>query len=309
MEYACEHCDYETTIKKYWERHVNTYRHKLNIKPYKCDICDATFTLKRNLNNHKNKCEIDNKHDMDTMTEIKVIILEEKLSCAEKIAEVKEKLVEEKEKHIKQITDIYERQLEQKDKQIMAVNKNVGKSISALKYLAMTYPNAPQLKPLEMCDITKILSINDIEEILITKFTENVAGEFIGRLLLDYLIKNDSKTQSVWGSDKTRLKYYTKDIHNWVKDDNGIMLTENIIIPLFENLKPKLQTYLDKYVEQNKNELEINPQKCVYRSIIHDLINQTLIKNVNSKKVIIKKKLKNQILSYIFPYLQLKMFI
>ena len=63
-KYTCNTCNYETNIKKDFNKHIITRKHKINIgeikkvpKKYFCEICNTTFKSKTTLWRHNKHCE------------------------------------------------------------------------------------------------------------------------------------------------------------------------------------------------------------------------------------------------------------
>ena len=55
VNYTCEPCGFKSTIKTHYTRHLNTKKHQRNCKPFVCESCDETFTLKSSLDRHIEK--------------------------------------------------------------------------------------------------------------------------------------------------------------------------------------------------------------------------------------------------------------
>jgi hypothetical protein len=61
-EYFCEKCNYKTSIKHHYEKHISTRKHKLatlsnqkilkSVEYYKCDICNYSTSIKQNYEKH-----------------------------------------------------------------------------------------------------------------------------------------------------------------------------------------------------------------------------------------------------------------
>ena len=61
VNYTCEPCGFKSSIKTHYTRHLNTKKHRRNCKPFICENCDETFTLK-SLDRHIEKfCNPTNK--------------------------------------------------------------------------------------------------------------------------------------------------------------------------------------------------------------------------------------------------------
>ena len=65
-KFACELCDYTTSNKKDYAKHLLTGKHKtrteLNkeeIKKYKCKNCNKSYSARNSLWYHENKCKSD----------------------------------------------------------------------------------------------------------------------------------------------------------------------------------------------------------------------------------------------------------
>ena len=86
----------------------------------------------------------------------------------------------------------------------------------------------------------------------------------------------------------------------------GIALTENIIMPLFKSAQKVMQKHLDKCKgEIDKFEDVAEQMKTnVNIALVSDLV-KNLGTQIDSKNTVVNEDIKNQILSYIFPYLKL----
>jgi len=56
--YVCSTCSYYTPLKNSYIKHLKTDKHKLNVKPLKCEHCNNLFYTKISFNNHVKCCLI-----------------------------------------------------------------------------------------------------------------------------------------------------------------------------------------------------------------------------------------------------------
>ena len=253
--YECSECNYKTSDKSNFNKHMKSYKHKKSIsvvedyslKPSKkiqdekskivikekiidinnfiCDLCYCKFARLYNLMRHKTNClklykekkEIDANFDKKYFEE-KLKLKDEQIKLLMKFP----KLLEDR----KTITNNY---------------------ISVINFVQQNYVNAPSLKQLN--DYSKVDLGNDIFNKLTYAYKNNFLEKYLGDLLIGWYKKEDPSQQSLWNSDVTRLNYVVKELmannkSNWSMDKKGIKTKEYIIHPLLVFIKKIISKYL-----------------------------------------------------------------
>lgn len=322
MDNECKICNYKTKYHTNLLRHFKTKRHIDTIQLATCQNCKKQFNRKYECIRHQKTCKIDSSADISSLKDkinlLSIEKLTEKIEYLQNMVNMKDEhlqnMVNMKDDHYKQIKDICldqiekkDRQLETKDKQIEMGNKNVAKSISAIKYLTLNYPDAPSIKKMTIEEIKKITRYNDLEYKLVTNYIKKTLGQFIGSMILDH-IEKDPKLRTVWTSDVTRNKYHVKKL-NWVGDNNGIIVSEHFIFPLFKFLKEKINVYIEKIQHELKYSETGSELLKNYEIVgaLYDLDKCLTIRNLKMDEVPLKQDLIKQTLNYLSPHLKLEM--
>jgi hypothetical protein len=225
---------------------INDINNSNQISKHVCNFCNNTFKTSSNLSNHIKICG-------------KKTELEKRI---EELTKENESLLEEKQ------TWLEDKKLLHKDKDAFAnlatVNGNIANtSLSTLKYLMTYHKDTPVLKSLE--DFTSISDkYEDDTELVYALISEyrndTLAAKLSDHLVLEYKKKDPSK-QSLWSCDVGRLTYVIRNAVSdsrvvWSTDKNGILVTEIVIKPILNYVKPILR----KFNSDCSNEIINNPK-------------------------------------------------
>jgi hypothetical protein len=84
-EYVCEVCDYNTSIKQHYDKHINTSKHKdatlsnkkvlksvKSVKEYVCEVCDYNTSIKQHYDKHINTIKHLQKSDTEILKSVNV---------------------------------------------------------------------------------------------------------------------------------------------------------------------------------------------------------------------------------------------
>lgn len=246
MKYICSVCEYKTTDRSNYNKHVKSANHLRNIVgkneneviDRKCDKCDQH--IKPGSTAHKNgQCLFNTKSIEDENYELK-------------------------------------KQLYQKIKQLEKMNNtnnqpvNNTYNISVKNYIQQNYSKAPPLKRLNNKTIMQIIDEDidnnyeeekndddDLMDKLIHNYKHNILHVYLGNLLIKYYKKEDPTEQSIWNSDPARLTYIVKELlanNNscWTQDHKGNKVKNYIINPMLQYIKK----YIDECVIVQINEIK-----------------------------------------------------
>lgn len=200
--------------------------------------------------------------------------------------------------------------------------KTANKSMNALTFLRQNYKDAPPIPLLKQDVFTKVAnetyrnepnnenSKKSLEEIIILHHAGKTLIGFLGDTIVDIYTNKNSKKQSIWNSDVSRLTFLIKNVLNenakseWIQDKKGIYTKKFIIQPMLNVISNSLTKYIDEtneYVDQKTLQIRISKkEECQ----IQDLLSKTQIAS-ELNNLIISKKIHNDILKYIAPYFNL----
>jgi hypothetical protein len=242
-KYNCSACDYNTSNKYDYEKHLATDKHKINNMStvgnnlatiisqndqFICNNCNKTYKCRTGLWRHKNKSKCDNKKDTsesesdDDSDIIKSKNNEELVAyLIKENAEFKQLLIEQ-------------------NKQMIEMCKNAGnnnnttnshnKSFNLQFFLNETCKDA-----LNISDFVKSIkpSLEDLETTGRLGYVEGVSN-----IILKNLITLDSNMRPIHCTDIKREILYVKDNDEWIKEqDEKPVLTKAIKLIANENIK------------------------------------------------------------------------
>ena len=220
-KFYCDICDYYTSNKKDFSKHVKTLKHrnkqngnlKVPIVDFKCIYCDKVYKYKSGLSRHRKKCKIIIDENVE-MGEISYHLspdekVQKKSNEDSAMANVIVKLVEQNAEMMKCM----------KEQSIVNQN-NTTNNISINFFLNEQCKNAMNLTDF----INQLqVSLEDLQYSKNNGFIEGVTNIFTKQL-------QDLKPteRPIHCSDKKRLQFYVKDNDTWQKDENNTKIDETI---------------------------------------------------------------------------------
>ncbi len=171
-------------------------------------------------------------------------------------------------------------------------------TISTIKYIMDNYtpPAIETYKQIEYSTAMKNLDIindDNSEETFIKDIiyhsSKNILSKYLGDIIVKLYKKNDSKEQSMWNSDVSRLSYIIRekigDNFSWTTDKSGVLVNKYVIQPYL--------TYIYKLLTKTINAIT-KPKKLV------DLTSNQIEQNNEISKgcILIKQTIDNKILEH-----------
>jgi len=324
VKYNCSICNYETSKKGNYSRHIGSVKHQKkvgeinnlnsNINPrslpdrprslpdrprspkmskneeiYECDLCGLKCSRYSSLVRHKNSCS--NK----------------------KVAELVNKLNEKTKEHDIAIR-IKDKELDLKDNQIdelksdLIYYKNLIKTAgvgsgakittNVQSLIVSKHDDAPAIEYAKP-NLLKFNSKDSYENslFLINRYKDNTFTMFVGKCIVAACKKEDPDEQSIWSTDANRLTMFIKkmmdDDSKWISDKKGVQTTKYLINPILKKIKEMLIDY-NKHLYSQINKL---PQHEV------DYYNDIMIHCRELVHFIEHEKLADEILRYMAPRL------
>jgi len=236
VNYSCKACNFNTTIKTHYTRHLKTKKHQKNLKPFKCPECDDSFTLKSSLDRHIDKfCDPKQKYKM---------------------------LLEEKDKYIEELKKSTVTQYN------TAIQCNIY-NMPPIKFLNTFFSNNPSFQDIVDCLQADKLSITELSNLENAHSTGNPAfiGYEIDKILKSRnskLINNlESKDKTcvnfMFSNDGSCRRYIAKGPNEWefFTDNNSIEDSTSVILDQASiesnemlNISKKERTNITKYIQR-----------------------------------------------------------
>jgi hypothetical protein len=246
MRYYCEYCEYITYEKSKYNKHIKSDKHRY-----------TSYSIKRNIHNEQNAVNnqyMNNSIEIIKKTEENKYLQNENESLKKHILSLEHKnitLEQKIDKITSNLIDVHKNE----STYLKSVVKN---SVSALSYIMANYKNAPLLAKLDDYSIIhKEQSDSDFVMTITNEYNNGTLSSFLGKILIKFYKKDDSKSQSIWNTDISRLtfiiKYLSDNKDEWYVDKMGIKTIETIVIPLLDYIKLKIDNHV---MQSNKNYME-----------------------------------------------------
>lgn len=317
--FKCDQCEYETSKKTNYNRHISSKKHKENVsipsilpnlyqnftadlleesndKPFLCGYCDNKYSTKNNLLKHTKSCIMIMKRE----NEHKQKIMEYQNRIAH-LTEMLEKEINNKDEIIKGKDDMIST-LKTENRNLRVLLNNAGSvvktSVSTMSYIIKNYNEAPVLE--SFTDIAALhydATPQEFVERILYEYRHDNLTTYIGDLILKDCKKEDPTKQSIWNSDTARLTYIIRELFNksadWRVDKRGIKTTQFIITPVLEYIIEKLEDYIEKS--------KIGKRSQTTKDVVDIMMNLKHAREVI--QLIEDKVLEDDILKYMAPHL------
>lgn len=286
--FFCEKCDYNTSKKSSFDKHLTTAKHLFvtlgnsgvvfeNSHLYSCDKCDKNFKSRHGLWYHKKKCDSTQQNVIESDL-VKILLQENK--------EFKEIIIDQGNKMIEQSKII----LDIASKSNSTVNNNINTNNNQFNmnfFLNENCKNAMSIT--DFVDSIEILD-EDFENIGKLGYVQGISNIFI-KGLKDL----DETVRPIHCSDIKRETLYIKDNDVWNKDENQQKIRKTIAMIAHKNLK-----YIPIWKEANPSSSDVTTKK---NDLLMRIMNQVttcitpdddlginkIIRNVANKVCINKK--------------------
>jgi hypothetical protein len=236
-KYICEICDYNTSKKTDYIRHINTIKHKGNIlatektkkrdTKYICEYCEKLYNDRTGLWKHRKTCSTSSEPpDTPSFPETKTIIgssdipIELILEVIKQSKEVQNVLIEQNKELQKQLLE-HSNQLIEQNKQILEIaNKpnvinNNNNSNNKTSFNLQFFLNETCKDAMNIVDFVNSLQLtnNDFETTGKLGFVNGIS-----RIFINNLKKMDVITRPLHCTDVKRETVYIKDNDTWEKE-------------------------------------------------------------------------------------------
>ncbi len=286
-DFCCEICDFKSSHKNDYNRHIETKKHKNNVlttknndfnpeklKTYECSGCFKYFNDRAGLWRHKKKCEYTEKTELDK-DELIITLLKQN---AELIKGQQDMIVKLSENGINNTNANHSYNTTNSHNKAFNLNfflnetckeaMNIGEFVESIK--------------IQMSDLEKVGEVGYIEG--------------ISNIIVKNLKELDITKRPVHCTDKKRETVYIKDNNIWEKDEDKSKMHKLIkkvvyknanMFSKFREVHPDCQKYHSKFSDQY--------HKIIYESMggkgdNEDEKNEKIIKNV-LKQVVVDKNI------------------
>jgi len=286
-EFSCEYCDYFTSRKSSYDKHILTAKHEKSIlsiesqsqsckklQEIMCPNCSRKYKDASGLWRHKKKCIVDSKNTEQNGN-----------SDTKQLTDLVMKVVEQNKELTNQIVEL--------SKTSVNNSININNVNSNNKFNLNVFLNETCKDALNISDFVSslVVSINDLEETARLGYAEGIS-----KIFLNGLTQLDVHNRPVHCSDFKREILYIKENNEWTKDtEQKTVLTKAIKCIANKNIKQISEwqkqnpLYNDPDSKQNDKYQKIL-FNCMSGSTKEEADNnyEKIIKNVAKKTVISK---------------------
>ena len=268
-KYECKECDFITSNKKDFLKHLATDKHKNTTKynkiqqknaTYECE-CGKTYPYRSSLYNHQKKCQ--KRFDEKTPKNPKLeLMIDEKVKEQVK-DQVKDNMIE-----------FYKQELDKKDKQLAELKK-VNITNNNQKFNLSVFLNDTCKDALSIQDFVKSLTLT-LDNLEYSKINGPEAGMI--NILKEGLMELDVEKRPIHCTDAKRETLYIKDTDKgWEKNSK----TNNMFKTAVNNLQDRQSVLMKDWQHANPGWIEDKDKVDEF----HKLLDTTYC-DVNDKKVL-----------------------
>tara|TARA_B110000858_G_scaffold125629_1_gene143167 strand:- start:890 stop:1861 length:972 start_codon:yes stop_codon:yes gene_type:complete len=297
-KFNCKKCDFLSSNRKDFNRHLLTAKHKKtpNIAKKKkfvefvCKLCEKGYKFKSGLSRHKKKCVLQQHFFCGKKDRVTIgLPSETNLKKGTTVFEKNEKLDDDfslkdilmqQLKQQNETIELLKQSIETNTKMMPKIGNNNNNTISINLFLNEQCKNAMNLTDF----INQVhVSLEDLQYSKNNGFVEGVTNIFAKQL------KDLKPTERpIHCSDKKRLQFYVKEDNKWSKDSNNEKIDETIY-----NIKMKQTSKLTDWEKLHPNYVQDPKLLNEWQQILNSMTEET------GQRDKIKEKLKRNIAEHI----------
>jgi len=226
--FYCKSCDYTTSDKKDYNKHVLTRKHKKSAKADKktpnvefaCQYCGKSYKYKSGLSRHKKKCSLINLGNVENDNSYHFVTHINKKEQKTEPDETLIKLLMKQQEQTNETIKLLKEAVDANTKMSKNVGNNNNNTISINLFLQEKCQNAMNLT--DFIDQLHV-SLDDLDYSKDNGFVMGMAN------ILTKKLKDLKPTERpIHCSDKKRLQFYVKDDNKWGKDKNNEKIDKTI---------------------------------------------------------------------------------
>ena len=272
--YCCAFCDFISSNKKDFGRHLSTQKHKTRQKDindtkkpqqkpqmcYECKICNKSYKYSSGLYRHKKRCNVDENIHISSND-----ILNNQLALSKELIMI---VVKEQQNQIKELTDTIKELIPKVGNNITTTNQ---------KFNIQVFLNEKCKDAITMSDFIKSIEVS-LQQLDYTKHNGLVNG--LSNVIIENINKLGFYQRPIYCTDIKRESLYIKEADSWEKDINKEKIKRAI-----KDVSTKQFFALSKWTKENPD-FQNNENKQDYYT--HTLVAIANNKENNEDKIIKK---------------------
>ena len=256
-KYECKKCDFSTSNRKDYNRHLTTRKHqritKNTKKPqtYSCE-CGKVYKFRSGLSKHKKTCHL----NLDSTIDIFQKVLEQQQDLQEKMNQV----------------------ATNSSGNVINYNTNTNNKMTINVFLNEKCKDA-----MNLTDFIKSLEVS-LEDLQYSK--EHGYAKGISNIFVKHLQDMPTTERPFNCSDKKRMQFYVKDEDKWEKDNQHEKIDSSI-----SNIQLKQIKKIKEWEQQHPNYLKDEGLLQLWHDMIHQIMGPSDDASREKNKEIIKKNI------------------
>ena len=272
--FSCAFCDFISSNKKDYGRHLSTLKHKIRQKDtndtkkpqqkpqtcYECKLCNKSYKYSSGLYRHKKRCISDENTHISSND-----ILNNQLALSKELIM---NVVKEQQNQIKELTDTIKELIPKVGNNITTTNQ---------KFNIQVFLNEKCKDAISMSDFIKSIEVS-LQQLDYTKHNGLVNG--LSNVIIENINKLGFYQRPIYCTDIKRESLYIKEANSWEKDINKEKIKRAI-----KDVSTKQFFALSKWTKENPD-FQNNENKQDYYT--HTLVAIANNKENNEDKIIKK---------------------
>jgi hypothetical protein len=255
-KFYCENCNFNTSRKSHYEKHLLTQKHKYlqnndavaTKKKYVCD-CGKEYNYRQSLYNHRKTCKGEKKENIIIQTENKDEMKELVIKLIRENEELKNTVLQENKELRKTITEM-----------IPKMGNNNNNNIKQ-KFNINVFLNEKCKDALSMDEFINKIEVS-MKNLLTTKEKGQTHG--ISNIIIENMNKLSLYERPMHCTDKKRETLYVKN-NEWEKDDN-----KEYINKALKKVESKQLKNLNVWLEQHPNYMNIPSEQEEFAKLMSE---------------------------------------
>ena len=253
--FYCKCCDYYTSDKKDYNKHLLTRKHRKSansdknnrIVEFCCEFCGKTYKYNSGLSRHRKKCKMRNMENVENDNSYHFVTQNGKNEEKNKKDDTLIKLLMQQQEQTNQTIQLLKEAVDANTKMSKNVGNNNNNTISINLFLQEKCQNAMNLT--DFIDQLHV-SLDDLDYSKDNGFVMGMAN------ILTKKLKDLKPTERpIHCSDRKRLQFYVKDDNKWGKDKNNEKIDKTI-----DTIKRKQTIKLSEWEKMHPN-FRNNPEE------------------------------------------------
>jgi hypothetical protein len=262
--FQCEYCDYITSYKSKYDRHLSTDKHTFRtnetkkgtqaMNSYVCEKCNKNFNSRTTMWRHNKTCNAGNKGEVIKLTALITQLINQNSELVKTIKEIAPSVGSH-------------------NNNIINSNNRTNNNFNIQLFLNEKCKDA-----LNLSEFVESLKIT-IEDLDFSKKNGLVRG--ITDVMIKGLKKLDVTKRPIHCTDTKRDTMYIKDNAKWEKDESHEKMRNTII-----KIANKERESLELWVEKNPNWMETEAKQLEYLTMVRNVCEPIENEDKNGKKII-----------------------